>query len=58
VAIFVVSGLSAGAQLTGIAVTIIVALGFGLISGKVISLFGHRVEAYSDAEEFADVEME
>ena len=58
VAIFVVSGLSAGAQLTGIAVTIIVALGFGLISGKVISLFGHRVEAYSDAEEFADVEVE
>lgn len=58
IAIFVVSGLSAAAQLTGIAVTIIVALGFGLVSGKIISLFGHRVEAYSDAEEFADVEME
>jgi ammonium transporter Rh len=58
VAIFVVSGLSAGAQLTGIAVTILLALGFGLISGKVISLFGSRVEAYSDAEEFADVEVE
>lgn len=58
VAIFVIPGLSAGAQLTGIAVTIILALGTGLISGKVISLFGRRVEAYSDAEEFADVETE
>ena len=58
IAIPVVSGLSAGAQLTGIAVTIILALLLGLISGKVISLFGHRQEAYSDAEEFADVEFD
>ncbi len=58
IAIPVVSGLSAGAQLTGIAVTIVSAIGFGLISGKVISLFGRRREAYSDAEEFADVETE
>jgi len=58
VAIFVIPGLSAGAQLTGIAVTVITAIGFGLVSGKVISLFGIRKEAYSDAEEFADVEVE
>ena len=56
IAIFVVPGLSATAELTGIAITIILALGLGLVSGKVISLFGHRQEAYSDAEEFADVE--
>jgi ammonium transporter Rh len=58
IAIPVVFGLSAGAQLTGIAVTVVSAIGFGLISGKVISLFGRRQEAYSDAEEFADVEAE
>jgi ammonium transporter Rh len=57
-AIFVVPGLSAGAELTGIAVTIVTAIGLGLVSGKVISLFGSRKEAYSDAEEFADVEVE
>jgi ammonium transporter Rh len=58
IAIPVVSGLSAGAQLTGITVTIILSLGLGLVTGKVISLFGHRQVAYSDAEEFADVEVE
>jgi len=58
IAIFVVPGLSATAELTGIAITIILALGLGLVSGKVISLFGHPQEAYSDAEEFADVETE
>jgi ammonium transporter Rh len=58
IAIPVVSGLSAGAQLTGISVTIILSLGLGLVTGKVISLFGHRQIAYSDAEEFAEVEAE
>jgi ammonium transporter Rh len=58
IAIPVVSGLSAGAQLTGITVTIILSLGLGLATGKVISLFGQRQVAYSDAEEFADVEVE
>jgi ammonium transporter Rh len=58
IAIPVVSGLSAVAQLTGIMVTIILSLGLGLVTGKVISLFGHRQVAYSDAEEFADVETE
>jgi len=57
-AIVVIPGLSAGAQLTGIAVTVLLAIGSGLISGKVISLFGQRIEVYSDAEEFADVEAE
>jgi ammonium transporter Rh len=58
IAIPVVAGLSAGAQLTGIAVTIILSIGLGLVTGKVISFFGHRQVVYSDAEEFADVEAE
>jgi ammonium transporter Rh len=58
IAIPVVSGLSAGAQLTGIAVTIVLSIGLGLVTGKVISFFGHRQVAYSDAEEFADVEVD
>lgn len=58
IAIPVVSGLSAVAELTGIAVTIVLSLGLGLVTGKVISLFGHRQIAYSDAEEFTDVEVE
>jgi ammonium transporter Rh len=58
IAIPVVSGLNAGAQLTGIAVTIVLSIGLGLVTGKVISLFGHRQVVYSDAEEFADVEAE
>ncbi len=58
IAIPVVSGLSAGAQLTGIAVTIVLSIGLGLVTGKVISFFGHRQVAYSDAEEFADAEAD
>ena len=56
IAIPVVSGLNAGAQMTGIGITIVLAIGLGLLSGKIISLFGRRKEAYADIEEFADVE--
>jgi ammonium transporter Rh len=58
IAIPVVTRLSAAAQLTGIVITIVLAIGSGLLTGKVISLFGKRKEAYSDAEEFADVEVD
>lgn len=58
IAIPVVSGLNAAAQLTGIAITILSSLLLGLMSGKVISFFGRRQESYSDAEEFADVEVD
>ncbi|MCX6247618.1 MAG: ammonium transporter [Bacteroidetes bacterium] len=58
IAIPVVFGLSAVAQLTGIAITIVLAIGAGLISGKVISLFGQRKEVYSDVEEFVDAEAD
>jgi hypothetical protein len=31
-------------------------LSFGFFTGKIISVFGHRKEAYVDAEEFMDAE--
>jgi ammonium transporter Rh len=55
-AIPIVSGLNVANQLSGIFVTIVSSLIFGFLTGKFISLFGHRKEAYSDAEEFEDVE--
>jgi len=55
-AIFVVDGLDASAQIKGIAVTVIIAVVAGLLSGKIISLFGTPEEIYDDALEFEDVE--
>ena len=52
VALVVVSGINFGAQLTGILVTIIIAAGAGLISGKVIAVLGSRSNPYVDIEEF------
>ncbi|MBC8017462.1 MAG: ammonium transporter [Verrucomicrobia bacterium] len=51
-ALFVVSGINFGAQLTGILVTVVLAAGSGLISGKVIAALGRRSEPYLDDEEF------
>lgn len=51
-AIPVVSGLNVSSQLSGILITIVSSLIFGFLTGKFISLFGHRQEAYVDAEEF------
>jgi len=51
-ALFVVSGINFGAQLTGILITVVIAAGSGLISGKVIAVLGRRVEPYLDDEEF------
>ena len=55
-AIVVVDGLSAGSQLTGIAVTVVLAVGAGLLSGKIISFFGKPDEIYDDALEFEGIE--
>ncbi|MBU0489785.1 MAG: ammonium transporter [Bacteroidetes bacterium] len=57
-AIPLVEGLSATSQLLGIAITIGVAIIGGLITGKIVSLFGKRQVAYVDAEEFEDAEYE
>jgi ammonium transporter Rh len=51
-ALFVVSGINFGAQLTGILITVVLAAGTGLISGKVIAALGRRSEPYLDDEEF------
>ncbi len=55
-AIVVVDGLSAGSQLTGIAVTVVLAVSAGFLSGKIISFFGKPDEIYDDALEFEGVE--
>ncbi|MBN2681889.1 MAG: hypothetical protein JXR58_05240 [Bacteroidales bacterium] len=55
-AIPIVNGLDAGTQLLGIVITLVAAIIFGITSGFVVSLFGHRKEAYLDAEEFEDAE--
>jgi ammonium transporter Rh len=51
-ALFVVSGINFGAQLCGILVTVVLATGSGLISGKVIAALGRRSAPYLDDEEF------
>lgn len=55
-AIPVINGLNIGNQLLGIVITIALAIISGLITGKIISFFGHRKEVYIDAEEFHDAE--
>lgn len=55
-AIVVVNGLNVSDQLSAILITIVSALIFGFLTGKIISLFGHRKEAYVDHEEFMDAE--
>ncbi|MEI6433403.1 MAG: ammonium transporter [Bacteroidota bacterium] len=55
-ALFVIKGLQMENQLFGIVITIIVAFLAGLVTGKILVLFGRKVEAYNDAEEFLDAE--
>ena len=55
-AIFIVKGLSIFTQLKGIGITIGIALIAGYVAGKILALFGRRIEPYMDSEEFLDVE--
>jgi ammonium transporter Rh len=55
-AIVVINGIEIGAQLKGIVVTVVIASVTGLISGKIISLFGKTPEIYDDCAEFKDAE--
>ncbi len=43
-------------QLSGIGITIVVAFVAGIITGKILPIFGRKKEAYEDAEEFLDAE--
>jgi ammonium transporter Rh len=53
-----VKGMNIGNQLLGMVTTIVVALAAGFIVGKILPILGRKEEAYDDAEEFLDVEME
>ncbi len=54
-AIFVVDGLNPASQIKGIVVTVLIAVIAGLLSGKIISLFGVPSKIYNDEAEFEDV---
>jgi len=53
-AIVVIQGIDVGSQLKGIAVTVLIAVISGLVSGKIISYFGKSKELYNDVAEFKD----
>lgn len=55
-AIFIIDGLNVSSQVSGIFITIVSALILGFLTGKIISVFGHREKAYIDAEEFMDAD--
>lgn len=55
-AIVVVDNIDTGAQLKGILFTVILAIAAGLLSGKIISLFGKTEEIYNDAVEFENAD--
>ena len=51
-----IQGLNIKNQLIGIVITIVVAFLAGIITGKILPVFGRKKEAYEDAEEFLDAE--
>jgi ammonium transporter Rh len=55
-AIFIVSGINPVYQLSGIGVTIIIAAAAGMISGKIVDLFGANKLPYRDESEFLEAE--
>jgi ammonium transporter Rh len=55
IAVLVVPGI-ASAQLLGILVTLVLAVGTGLAGGYIIRLTGQNQEAYEDEQEFASAE--
>jgi len=56
-AIFVVNGINKSTQIKGIVISIVVALITGYITGKILSAFGRRTQAYVDCEEFVETEL-
>lgn len=51
-AVFIVDGINIGSQMTGIGITILVAVAAGFMAGKIIAILGRRTEPYNDVEEF------
>ena len=56
-AIPIVKGLNMGYELSGIGITVALAIVAGLITGKILPLFGRKEESYEDGE-FLGVEVE
>ena len=54
VAVFIIDGVSMSAQVTGIIITVIIALAAGYVTGKVLVGFGRKEKPYEDAEEFLE----
>ena len=52
----IIHGISMRGQLSGIGITIVIALVAGFITGKILPILGRKTEAYDDAEEFLDAE--
>ncbi|MCX6282689.1 MAG: ammonium transporter [Bacteroidetes bacterium] len=50
----IVAALDIRQQLSGIAITIVLAFTSGMIVGKILPLMGRKTEAYEDADEFLD----
>ena len=48
----IIKGLGMNFQLSGIGITIVLALATGFITGKILPIFGRKTEAYEDAEDF------
>jgi ammonium transporter Rh len=55
-AVFVVESINKANQLKGIAITIVVALVAGYLTGKILSAFGRKAIVYADIDEFAEAE--
>jgi len=51
-ALIAVNGISRGAQIKGILITIVLALVSGFVAGGILALVGRRKEPYTDSEEF------
>jgi len=52
----IIHGLNIQSQLSGVGLTILIAIVAGIITGKILPIMGRRTEAYEDAEEFLDAE--
>ena len=51
-AVFIVDGINIGSQMTGVGITILLAVATGFVAGKIIAILGRRTEPYNDIEEF------
>jgi ammonium transporter Rh len=50
----IIKGLGMNFQLSGIGITIILAIASGFITGKILPAFGRKTEAYEDSEDFIE----